>query len=457
MASQQRPISTQTLEVGPESNERRWTSDGSVTVNVSEEQPSEKKEEEDVEASPTIPTPPVDDFPDGGLAAWSVVFGSTCAIFATFGLVNAWGVFQSYYKRILIPETDTSTIAWIGSIQYALVFFPGLIAGRLFDLGYFKRTMFISSVILAVATVLTAECQEFWQLLLCQGLLTGFCCGMIFSPIPAVASQWFKTRRALAFGVMSTGSSLGGTIIPIAASNLIELIGFKWTMRVIALIELFMLTIANLTLRRRIEARKQTGPFFAWHDFKKPAFNVFAIGGILNFLGLFTLLTFIDLSATSIGISPKFSFYLVSITNAGSGLGRVSSGLLADRFGALTVTGPLTLMCAIMTYIWPFVSTKGALIAIGIVYGFCSGAYVSLLPVPLMMMGDMHDAGRRTGSFLTCIALGAVAGPPISGAIAQATDGFKSVGYYAGSCILGAVGFMYLTKYLMTGSLRGKC
>lgn len=457
MASHLRPTSTAgTLEMSPESDERRLTSDGSVTVNVSYDLQSDKKEEEDTEASPTTPTPVTDDFPDGGLAAWSIVFGSTCAIFATLGLVNAWGVFQSYYQRVLIPGTETSTIAWIGSIQYALVFFPGLIAGRLCDLGYFKRTLFISSVILVVATVLTAECTKFWQLLLCQGILTGWCCGMIFSPIPAISSQWFKKKRALAFGIMSTGSSIGGSIIPITADNLIEKIGFKWTMRVIALIELFMLVIANLTLRRRLQPPKNTGPFFAWHDFKKPAFNVFTIGGVLNFLGLYTLLTYIDLSATRIGISPKFSFYLISIANAGSGLGRISSGFLADKFGALTVTGPLTLTCAAMTYAWPFVSNKGALIAIGIIYGFCSGAYVSLLPVPLVMMGEIHDAGRRTGGFLSCVAFGALAGPPISGAIAQSAHGFKGVGFYAGSCILAAVVFLYFTKYLMTGSLRGK-
>lgn len=149
----------------------------------------------------------------------------------------------------------------------------------------------------------------------------------------------------------------------------------------------------------------------------------------MNFL---KVLTYIDLSAITVGISPDFSFYLVSIANAGSGLGRISSGFLGDRFGALTVTAPLTLLCAVMTYIWPFATTKGSLIAIGIIYGFCSGAYVSLLPIPFVMMGDMHDAGRRTGTAMTAIALGAIAGPPISGAIAQATDGFKAVGYYAG-------------------------
>ncbi|KAF9643781.1 MFS general substrate transporter [Thelephora ganbajun] len=444
-----------TVKADLESDQRVLTSNESATLSILEGRPSEEKEETKV--GPAVPTFDTgDDHLDGGLAAWCVVLGSTCAIFSTFGLVNAWGVFQSYYERVLIPETPTSTIAWIGSIQYALVFLPGLITGRLCDLGYFKRTLFIFSVIIVVATVLTAECKKFWQLLLCQGLLTGFSCGMVFGPLPAINSQWFKKRRSLAFGISATGSSLGGTIIPIAASNLIELVGFKWTMRVIALIELFMLAIANLVLRQRVGTPKQTGPFFSWHDFKKPAFNVFIFAGILNFLGLYTFLTYIDLSATRVGISPKFSFYLVSIANAGSGLGRISSGILADRLGALTVIAPLTLLCAVMTYIWPFVTTKGPLIAIGIIYGFCSGAYVSLLPIPVVMMGDMRDAGRRTGISLTCIALGAIAGPPISGAIAQSTGGFKAVGYYAGSCILGAVVLLYFTKYLMVGSLRGK-
>ena len=85
-----------------------------------------------------------------------------------------------------------------------------------------------------------------------------------------------------------------------------------------------------------------------------------------------------------------------------------------------------------MTYVWPFVTTKGGLISIAVVYGFCSGAYISLVVIPVVMMGDMDDSGRRTGSFLTCVTLGAVAGPPISGAIAQSTGGFKVAGCYAG-------------------------
>jgi len=144
------------------------------------------------------------------------------------------------------------------------------------------------------------------------------------------------------------------------------------------------------------------------------------------------VLTYIDLSATAVRISPEFSFYLVSIANAGSGFGRISSGFFADKFGPLTLMAPPTLLCAIVTYVWPFATTKASLVAIAVIYGFCSGAYISLLLLPVVVMGDMHDAGRRTGTAMTVIALGAIVGPPISGAIAQTTGGFKAVGYYAG-------------------------
>lgn len=50
-----------------------------------------------------------------------------------------------------------------------------------------------------------------------------------------------------------------------------------------------------------------------------------------------------------------------------------------------------------------------------------------------MDMGDTGDVGRRVGTLLTITAIGALAGPPISGAIGTASGGFKAVGYYAGA------------------------
>ncbi len=57
---------------------------------------------------------------------------------------------------------------------------------------------------------------------------------------------------------------------------------------------------------------------------------------------------------------------------------------------------------------------------------------MSLLAAPIVEMGETHDVGVRMGMYFTVLALGALAGPPISGAINQSTGGYKDVGYYAG-------------------------
>lgn len=62
-----------------------------------------------------------------------------------------------------------------------------------------------------------------------------------------------------------------------------------------------------------------------------------------------------------------------------------------------------------------------------------SGAYVSLIAAPMIAFGETDDVGRRTGMFLTVLAVGALSGPPISGAINAATHNYKAVGVYAGA------------------------
>ena len=34
-----------------------------------------------------------------------------------WGYLNAFGVFQNYYKNVFIPESSNSQISWIGSMQ----------------------------------------------------------------------------------------------------------------------------------------------------------------------------------------------------------------------------------------------------------------------------------------------------------------------------------------------------
>ncbi|KAF8272785.1 MFS general substrate transporter [Lactarius quietus] len=372
------------------------------------------------------------------------------------GYVNSWGVFQEYYENDLLKGTSPSTVAWIGSLQAALLVFPALISGRLFDLGYFRRTLFFASINLVVCTLLVAECHEFWQLLLCQGFGIGIPCGLVYGPVMCVIAHWFKRRRSTALGIAAFASSIGGTVFPVVFRNLIVTVGFKWTMRIITSILLLAMGVTNLTTRRRLPPTSISGGLFNIKQFRSPAFTVYTAAGVFAFLGFTTLLIFIDASGPSQGVPKSFSPYLVSIANAGSAVGRLVSGILANYFGPMNVMIPASLISGVLTIIWPYTRGTAGLVTISVTYGVSSSAFVALIGAPMMALGDYADVGRRTGMYLTVASLGALAGPPISGAINHHTGGYIWVGFFAGSLVIVGVFLLALSRYFVLGGWRGK-
>ena len=52
-------------------------------------------------------------------------------------------------------------------------------------------------------------------------------------------------KRSQAFGVLAIGSSIGGTVFPIMAQQLLGKVGFKWTIRITAFVLALAVFIAN--------------------------------------------------------------------------------------------------------------------------------------------------------------------------------------------------------------------
>lgn len=394
--------------------------------------------------------------PDGGLRAWLMVFAAGLVMFSTLGFILSWGLFQAYYEENLLLHTSPSTIAWIGSTQYALACLPSLATGRMFDLGYFKIPFFAASCVLVACTFLIAECTQFWQLFLTQGVGLGVGCSIMWNPAVVIVSHWFSKRLGLALSLSSIGVALGSIVFPVAAQKLIPLIGFKWTVRVFGFILMTALGTANVLLKRRLPPINVRGGLFNLKAFRNKAFTVYCISGIMALLGLYTELTYLAVSAVAIGISKDFAFYMLAIATAASAFGRLSSGLLADKIGALNTIAIFTSITGITTIAWPFAKDEFQLIAIAAIYGFSIGAYLSLYSAPLVAMGQIEDAGRRVGMFMSLIAFGGVAGPPISGAISTATRGFIAAGYYSGGSIIFCVILLLVVRYLHLGRLWGK-
>lgn len=168
-------------------------------------------------------------------------------------------------------------------------------------------------------------------------------------------------------------------------------------------------------------------------------------------------MVYVQASAPGQGVDPKLVPYLVALGNAGSAVGRLIAGILGDRFGIMNVMIPFTIFVVVFTYIWPFIHGTGSIIATMVLYGASTGAFAALLAGPMMAMGPSEDVGRRTGMYYTIIAMGSLAGPPISGAIHDATRSYVPAGIYAGTMMLAGVACLAASRwFVMGGSFRGK-
>ena len=99
-----------------------------------------------------------DDFPEGGLRAWLVVFGSFCTMFMVFGIVNSTGAFQDYLSSNQLRDYSSGQIGWIFSLNLFLVFFCGIYTGRIFDVHAPKVLLAVGSLAMVLSMMLLSFC-----------------------------------------------------------------------------------------------------------------------------------------------------------------------------------------------------------------------------------------------------------------------------------------------------------
>ena len=122
------------------------------------------------------------------------------------------------------------------------------------------------------------------------------------------------------------------------------------------------------------------------------------------------VLPYVDLSATSVGTSSEFSFYLVPIASGSSSLGRIVSGLPGDD---------LTFLRAIKTYM---AVSRDRSVPHPHRLRFLFRSYITSILAPVVAVGGMHDAGRRIGIIWSAVTIGAVSGPPITSGLPGSRD-----------------------------------
>lgn len=127
----------------------------------------------------------------------------------TRGIINTYGEYQTFYQTDLLSSESASNISWIGSMQAALLFIVGSATGPLYDIGYLQHLLYAGAFLMSFGMMMTSICKTYWQTFLAQGVVIGLGNGCVFLASVAIIGQYFTTRKALATGVASVGSSIG--------------------------------------------------------------------------------------------------------------------------------------------------------------------------------------------------------------------------------------------------------
>jgi MFS family permease len=100
--------------------------------------------------------------------------------------------------------------------------------------------------------------------------------------------------------------------------------------------------------------------------------------------------------ALSYGFSNDLAFYLISMLNAASMLGRIVTGIMADRLGAFNViTISIMLSGIFFLGMWIVATSHAAIMSVTILIGFFSGGYISVFIACVAKISPMEKFGSR--------------------------------------------------------------
>jgi MFS family permease len=165
--------------------------------------------------------------------------------------------------------------------------------------------------------MMTSLSTEYYQFFLALGVVSSLGSSAVFNAAMSSVVSWFFRRRGAAFGIMASGSSVGGVVLPIMMTKMIQQVGWGWTMRAVAFLFLFLLGIACLTVKSRLPPRPKPlviREYFS--SLKEPAMALSVTAMFFFFWGMFLPFNFVILQAQRQGMDPNLTYYLLPIMNA---------------------------------------------------------------------------------------------------------------------------------------------
>ncbi|KAH6677973.1 riboflavin transporter MCH5 [Verticillium dahliae] len=336
---------------------------------------------------------------------------------------------QDQLSRAMTPDAGSSSAGHFQESTGEELTYPerGLDAWLVNQLSHISQSAsgWIFSIYAFLLYFCGARLAKYYQFILSFGVLGGISASLLFHPSIAAIGHWFNERRALATGITCTAGGLGGIAFPLIILYSAPHIGFGWSMRIIGFICTASCLAACFLIEKRLPPNRSGGSWIDLKALRDPKFGVTTLAVFCVEFACFIPYTYISSYAIHEGMGAESAYLLNTLLNAGAVLGRALPGYVADKYGVFNIMSITVIVCTVIIYgLWLTSGGNEAMIqAFTVLFGFWSGAAISLTPVCIGRVSETKDLGKRSGTAFCVSSFAGWAGIPIAGAILEANGG----------------------------------
>lgn len=405
---------------------------------------------------------------------WVIVAISTLSLIVSNGLaVNGIPVFTEWIRKdfiesgVMRAENAQSVVANFGVLTFLVAGISAPFAGYFIQKFNLRFLMIGGCALLGAALVINSRAEAVETVYLARimmGVSLSFI-GVLLNTI--LVSNWFEKRRGTALGIVFTGTSLGGVLIPLLATPLILNYGWRTAMVGVSLVVWLILLPAVIFFVREKTAeeslleefqtdaagskeRAETNGLTLGEAVKTPLFWIFALCAALIFYPLFvtTQQLILYVRSPKIGVTPETAAFLQSLMSALSIAGKFIFGFLSDRFSPTRVMlGCCAVMFAATLVLLNF--NIGTIFLFLIPFGLGYGGTFVLLQRLVADYFGTRDYPKILGAITVIETLGASIGGRLTGMLADADGGDYTRAFYGVIITTGAALFLVLVMNLM--------
>ncbi|KAI0033582.1 major facilitator superfamily domain-containing protein [Vararia minispora EC-137] len=366
-----------------------------------------------------VSLPPV----DSGVQAWTFVFCAFILECLVWGFPFSYGVFQEWY--LSSPDSpfrgaSEAAVNAIGTITLGIQYMEG-IALMFFTQRFpqYMKTMMACALVVCVgALVVSSFATQVWHLIVLQGVVYGIAGGALYTPVVGWLSEWFVRRRSFAGSFIFGGSGLGGAGFPILANFLLQRVGFRWTLRVLALLVGVLGGGALIGAKPRLPVARRTTPApLSFQFVSQPLFIAVAVTIFVQALAYFPVSLYIPSYAATLGYSRLNGTLALTAFNLATVVGQIMFGYYCDKGPYTTAMIGSGLSAAVIAFgLWGFAHNLTRVYVFAVVFGGISGGFSSVWPPAA---ADLYAAQSFSPFlFFACSkGLAAISGPFIAASL----------------------------------------